>query len=67
MVGFLGGLQGAAEYEYALIHAYPEYMHKSRLASTSMGPQVTAHLVILAFIVIGNITFLVERGRKKRY
>jgi hypothetical protein len=32
-----------------------------------MGPQVTAHLVILAFIVIGNITFLVERGRKKRY
>jgi hypothetical protein len=67
MVGFLGGLQGAAEYEYALIQAYPEYMQKSRLASTSMGPQVTAHLVIVAFIIIGNITFLVERSRRKRY
>ena len=67
MVGFLGGLQGAAEYEYALMHAYPKYAEKSRLASTSMGPQVTAHLVIVAFIIIGNITFLVERSRKKRY
>ena len=67
MVGFLGGLQGAAEYEYALVHAYPKYAEKSRLASTSMGPQVTAHLVIVAFIIIGNITFLVERSRKKRY
>jgi hypothetical protein len=67
MVGFLGGLQGAAEYEYALIHTYPEYQDKSRLASTSMGPQVTAHLVIVAFIIVGNITFLVERSRRKKY
>jgi hypothetical protein len=67
MVGFLGGLQGAAEYEYALAYAYPDYAEKSRLASTSMGPQVTAHLVIIGFIIIGNITFVLERRRRRRY
>jgi hypothetical protein len=67
MVGFMGGLQGAAEYEYALVKAYPEYEDRSRIASTSMGPQVTAHLVIIAFVIIGNITFLVERRRRRKY
>jgi hypothetical protein len=67
MVGFLGGLQGAAEYEYALASLYPEYEAKSRIASTSMGPQVTAHLVIIAFIIIGNITYLFERRRQRKY
>lgn len=67
MVGFLGGLQGAAEYEYALSARYPEYHDKSRIASTSMGPQVTAHLVIIAFIVLGNITYLIERRRTRKY
>lgn len=67
MVGFLGGLQGAAEYEYALSHKYPKYHERSRIASTSMGPQVTAHLVIVAFIIIGNITYLFERRRQRKY
>ena len=67
IVGFLGGLQGAAEYEAALMIQYPEYEEKSRIASTSMGPQVTAHLVIVAFIIIGNITFFVERRRSRKY
>jgi hypothetical protein len=67
MVGFMGGLQGAAEYEYALVHAYPEYENRSRIASTSMGPQVTAHLVIVAFVIIGNITYLVERRRRRKH
>jgi hypothetical protein len=67
MVGFLGGLQGAAEYEFALSYKYPEYHDRSRIASTSMGPQVTAHLVIIAFIIIGNITYLFERRRQRKY
>jgi hypothetical protein len=67
MVGFMGGLQGAAEYEHALSARYPEYHEKSRIASTSMGPQVTAHLVIIAFIVLGNITYLIERRRTRKY
>ena len=67
IVGFLGGLQGAAEYEYALIDAYPEYADRSRLASASMGPQVTAHLVIIGFIIVGNITYFLERRRQRKY
>jgi hypothetical protein len=65
-VGLLGGLQGAAEYEAALIAAYPKYSSMSRVASTKMGPQVSAHLVIAAFIILGNITFLIERRRQKK-
>ncbi|MGQ9603283.1 MAG: hypothetical protein ACUVUU_03645 [bacterium] len=65
MVGFLGGLQGAAEYEYALVNRYPDLGWRSRDASASMGPQVAAHLVIVAFIILGNITYLIERRRKK--
>jgi hypothetical protein len=66
-VGLLGGLQGAAEYEAALIAKYPKYKSLSRVASTTMGPQVSAHLVIVAFIVLGNITYLIERRRQKKH
>ncbi len=66
MVGFLGGLQGAAEYEYALVHRYPHLASRSRDASASMGPQVAAHLVIVAFIILGNITYLIEKRRKSK-
>jgi hypothetical protein len=67
MVGLMGGLQGAAEYEAALIENYPQLRDRSRIASTSMGPQVTAHLVIIAFIIIGNVTYLFERRRSRKY
>jgi hypothetical protein len=65
-VGLLGGLQGAAEYEAALIAKYPKYKNMSRVASTNMGPQASAHLVIAAFIILGNVTYLIERRRQKR-
>ena len=67
MVGFLGGLQGAAEYEAALMAQYPEYRDLSRQASTTMGPQVTAHLVIVGFILIGNLTYALEKRKKRKY
>lgn len=67
MLGFLGGLQGAAEYEAALMNAYPKYRDMSREASTSMGPQVTAHLVIVGFILIGNLTYLLEKRKKRKF
>jgi hypothetical protein len=65
-VGLLGGLQGAAEYEAALMLKYPKYRTMSRVASEKMGPQVSAHLVIAAFIILGNITYVIERRRRKR-
>lgn len=67
MLGFLGGLQGAAEYEAALMNAYPKYRTMSREASTTMGPQVTAHLVIVGFILIGNLTFFLEKRKKRKF
>lgn len=67
MLGFLGGLQGAAEYEAALMNGYPKYHDMSRQASTSMGPQVTAHLVIVGFILIGNLTYLLEKRKKRKF
>ena len=31
-----------------------------------MGPQAIAHLVIIVFIIFGNITFFIERKRQKK-
>ncbi len=64
LLGLMGGLQGAAEYEAALVHKYPEYASVSTTAITRMGPQTVAHLVIIAFILIGNIAYLAG-GREK--
>jgi hypothetical protein len=64
LLGLMGGLQGAAEYEAALVHKYPQYASVSTTAITRMGPQTVAHLVIIAFILIGNIAYLAG-GREK--
>ena len=60
----MGGLLGAAEYEAALVAAYPEYTESSKQAIKRMGPQTVAHLVIIAFILMGNIAYLAG-GREK--
>jgi hypothetical protein len=65
LVGLLGGLQGAAEYEAALVEAYPEFRNRSR-ALNVMGPQYVAHLLIVALVVLGNVTYLVEKRRRKK-
>lgn len=66
LLGLMGGLQGAAEYEAALIARYPLYEESSSQAIRLMGPQAVAHLLILAFIVIGNVAFFAERRAQKR-
>ncbi len=67
MLGMLGGIKGAAEYESELVHHYPQFKNSPTPALLMMGPQTLAHLVIMAFIVIGNILYLLERkkGRKR--
>jgi len=57
MEGLLGGLRGAADYETLI--------ERPGLAAAGMSAQSIAHLVIMVFIVIGNITFFAT-GRKKR-
>ncbi|MFC2150540.1 hypothetical protein ACFLQV_03450 [Calditrichota bacterium] len=66
LLGLMGGLQGAAEYEAALVIKYPQYEEASSTAVKSMGPQTVAHLVIIMFVVIGNISFFVLRSREKK-
>jgi len=95
LVGVLGGLKGAAEYEQLLFErklkpllekrlaelGHPagaedlvaqagQYLGYSQLGIKRMGPQTIAHLVIIAFIIIGNITYFIDRrrarGRKTR-
>jgi hypothetical protein len=56
MAGLLGGLKGAAEYERLL--NYDGAAIKGMLA------QQWIHIVIVAFIVMGNIAYFVTRGKK---
>lgn len=64
--GLLGGLQGAAEYEYLVTAAYPEYAEHGQVALIRMFPQMWAHIVILAFVLLGNISFFVQQRRARR-
>jgi len=66
LLGLMGGLQGAAEYEAAIVRAYPKYRETSMVAVRSMGPQTIAHLVIIFFVVVGNVAFFIQRSREKK-
>ena len=55
LVGLLGGLAGAAEYE-TLIEAPGS-------ATAGMEPQSVSHLIIILFIVLGNGVYFTTRRR----
>ena len=55
--GFLGGLVGAAEYEYLL--------DRPGRAMAGMNVQSLAHFLIIGFVVVGNILYYLERRRRK--
>lgn len=57
MVSLLGGLKGAAEYE--------QLVKKPGSASRGMDAQSVAHMLIILFVIIGNITFYLDKARKK--
>tara|TARA_B100001250_G_C19791776_1_gene786849 strand:- start:1178 stop:2023 length:846 start_codon:yes stop_codon:yes gene_type:complete len=57
--GILAGMPGAAEYE-ALIGV-------PGIGTSGMDAQSVAHLVIVLFIVLGNIGYFIERQRSKKY
>ena len=57
--GILAGMPGAAEYE-ALIGV-------PGIGTSGMDAQSVAHLVIVLFIVLGNIGYLIEQQRSKKY
>jgi hypothetical protein len=75
MLGLLGGLKGASEYEKLLTGKYGRlderiddvYADPSvYTASKAMDAQTTDHLIIIVFIVLGNIAFFMTRAAERR-
>jgi hypothetical protein len=74
MIGLLGGLKGASEYEKLLVDRYPEARAKYeepdqlvRSAMAGMDVQSIVHIIIIAFIIFGNtMYFLTRRARGGR-
>jgi len=58
IVGMLGGLKGAAEYE-TMIARPADAMH-------GMVAQMVVHVVIVALILLGNVAYLVSQSRKRK-
>ena len=56
--GILAGMPGAAEFEKLIDHP--------GIGTSGMDAQSVAHLVIVLFIVLGNLGYFIERNRKKR-
>jgi len=56
LVGLLGGMKGAAEYE--------KLVNVSGLATSGMDTQSIAHAVIVFFIIFGNVIYFMIRRRK---
>jgi len=63
LLGLLGGIKGAAEYESELVHHYPQFADTDTPGLRMMGPQTLAHMVIIVFILIGNFSFFINRRK----
>jgi hypothetical protein len=73
MIAVLGGLRGASEYEELLKRKYPEiravYERPEEMvisATTGMDVQSIIHVIIIAFIVFGNVMFFATKKRGRR-
>jgi hypothetical protein len=58
LIGLIGGLKGAAEYE--------QLIGKPAVATRGMDPQSTAHLAIVVFVLLGNVAYLAMRRAERR-
>ncbi len=57
--GILAGMPGAAEYE--------KLVGVPGIGTSGMDAQSIAHVVIVLFIIFGNVAFFIERQRQKKY
>jgi hypothetical protein len=71
MIAVLGGLRGAAEYEELVKRKYPQiaaiYEKPEEMvisASTGMDVQSIIHVIIIAFIVFGNVMFFASKRKR---
>jgi len=56
-VGLLGGMKGAAEYE--------KLVDKTGTATLGMNAQSLVHLLIIALVILGNISYFAKRRKAK--
>jgi hypothetical protein len=64
--GLIGGMKGASEYEFLAEKAGYISREKGQLvASKSMPIQTTTHVVIILFIVIGNVGYFMSKRKKQ--
>jgi len=67
LLGLMGGIKAAAEYEQLLMQKYPQFADPSFLTALArMGPQTVTHLAIIFFIILGNVTFTILRRQRRR-
>lgn len=66
LIGLMGGLKGASEYESALMERYPAFRNASMEATMRMGPQVVTHVLIVLLVLLGNVTYFIGRRSPKR-
>jgi hypothetical protein len=67
LIGLLGAIKGAAEYEAALVAKYPKWSEtRYNEALRRMAPQLWGHVLILALIVAGNVIYFATRRRERR-
>lgn len=64
-IGVIGGMKGASEYEELVERAYPELAGLSRTATMGMDVQSIVHMVIIFFILFGNVVFIATRRSQK--
>jgi hypothetical protein len=72
LIGLVGALRGAVEYETAVAAKYsdvfqpasPEAAPLKNIGQRRMGPQLWAHLLIVGLIILGNALYLNSRFSK---
>lgn len=60
--GMMGGMKGAAEYESLVAANYG--VGGRRRASEGMTAQSAAHILIMAFVVVGNVAYFASRRKR---
>jgi hypothetical protein len=71
MVGLLGGLKGASEYERLVINKYPRLAQTYATpglytATKGMDVQSIVHMIMIAFIVFGNVVYFTTKRKPRR-
>ncbi|MDZ4755749.1 MAG: hypothetical protein SGJ11_14790 [Phycisphaerae bacterium] len=68
--GMLGAIKGAAEYETIVNAKYPgpdgKPLPELQEGQRRMGPQLTAHLLMVTLIAVGNVVYFMQRKASRR-